>query len=94
VDWHRQRLGRRQARFDGAVYKQAPNLLVGDDTDQVVDVYAPIAQGAALFVGFSDLRLEGDDPFETWLEVTHREPPLVSGQSRPSLALLINSCQH
>ncbi|MGX1252034.1 hypothetical protein RKD48_004545 [Streptomyces ambofaciens] len=29
--------------------------------DQVLDVDAAVAKGAALLVGFGDLRLEGDD---------------------------------
>ena len=63
---HRQRVrfGRGQARFEVAVHQQAPDLLVGDRTDEVLDVDAAVAQGATLFIGLCDLGGKGDDAFE------------------------------
>ena len=54
-----------QAGFEVAVDQQAPDLLVGDPADEILDVYAAVAQRAALFVGLGDLGFEGDYPFES-----------------------------
>ena len=54
-----------ESGFEVAVHQQAPDLLVGDPADEILDVYAPVAQRAALFVGLGDLGFEGDDPFES-----------------------------
>ena len=59
----------RQARFEAAVDQQAPDLLVGDAADQVLDVDAAVAQRATLFVGLGDLGGEGDDAFEARLDL-------------------------
>ncbi len=68
---HRQRVrfGGRQARLEAAVDQQAPDLLVGDHADQVLDVDAAVAQRATLFVGLGDLGGEGDDAFEARLDL-------------------------
>ena len=68
---HRQRVwfGRRQARFEVAVHKQAPDLLIGHGSDQVLDVYAAVAQRATLFVRLGDLGGEGDDAFQARLDL-------------------------
>ena len=62
---HRQGVGfgGGQPRFEVAVNQQSPDLLVGDKTDQALDVHAAITQRTALFVGLGDLGFEGNDPF-------------------------------
>ena len=50
--------------------------------DELLDVDAAIAEGAALAVGLGDLGLDGDDAFETRLEVAHRTP-FVEASGRP-----------
>ena len=52
-----------QAGLEAAVDEQAPDLLVGDRADQVLDVDAAVAQRATVFVGLCDLGGEGDDAF-------------------------------
>ena len=52
-----------------AVDQQAPHLLEGDLADEVLDVDAAVAQRAALAVGLGDFGGEGDDAFETGLDV-------------------------
>ena len=39
--------------------------------DELFDVDAAVAKRTALAVGLRDLGLDGDDSFETWLEVVH-----------------------
>ena len=63
------RFGGRQARFEAAVDEQAPDLLVGDRPDEVLDVDAAVAQRAALSVGLGDLGREGDDALEARLDL-------------------------
>ena len=75
VDRDRERLGGRQAGVEGAVDEQAPDVAEGDVADQVLDVDAAVAQGAALLVRFGDLRLERDDSFEPGYEVGHQAAP-------------------
>ena len=70
ADGQRVRFGRRQARFEVAVDEQAPDLLVGDGADEVLDVDAAVAQRAAVFVGLGDLGGEGDDAFEARLDLS------------------------
>ena len=65
----RVRFGRGQAGLEAAVDQQAPDLLVGDGADEVLDVDAAVAQRAALFVGLGDLGGEGDDAFEARLDL-------------------------
>ena len=65
----RVRFGGRQAGFEVAVDEQAPDLLVGDGADEVLDVDAAVAQRATLFVGLGDLGGEGDDAFEARLDL-------------------------
>jgi hypothetical protein len=43
--------------------------------DQILDVDAPVPQGAALLVRFGDLRLESYDSFEPGYEVGHQAAP-------------------
>ncbi|MCZ0980751.1 hypothetical protein O1L60_22025 [Streptomyces diastatochromogenes] len=45
-------------------------------TDEVLDVDPAVAEGAALLVGFGDLRLERDDSLEPGYEVGHQAAPL------------------
>ena len=40
--------------------------------DELLDVDAAVAEGAALAVGLGDLGLDGDDAFEARLEVARR----------------------
>jgi hypothetical protein len=56
-------------RFQVPVHEQAPHLLVGDHPDEVFDVDAAVAQRTALFVGLGYLRGEGNDSFESRLNL-------------------------
>ena len=56
--------GGRHAGLEGVVHEQAPDLLERDGADEVLDVVAAVAEGAALLVGLGDLGGEGDDAFE------------------------------
>ena len=83
----RERLGGRQPGVEGAVDEQPPDVAERDVTDQILDVDAPVPQGAALLVRFGDLRLERDDSFETrykaGVEVGHQAAPhAVAPRSR------------
>ena len=75
VDRDGERLGRRQPGVELAVDQQAPDVAERDLADQVLDVDAAVAEGAALLVGFGDLRLERDDSFESGYEVGHQAAP-------------------
>src|SRR5690606_9860485 len=46
---------------------------------QILDVDAPVPEGAALLVRFGDLRLERDDSFEPGYEVGHLAAPCEMG---------------
>jgi len=63
------RFRRRQAGFELSVHQQAPHLLVGDGSDEVLDVDAAVAQRATLSVGLRDLGREGDDSLEARLDL-------------------------
>ncbi len=65
----RVRFGGRQAGFEAPVDEQAPDLLVGDRADQVLDVDAAVAQRATVFVRLGDLGGEGDDAFQARLDL-------------------------
>src|SRR5947208_2734620 len=67
----RMRDGGRKPRLEPPVDEQAPDALVADRADEVLDVDAAIAQRPALPVGLGDLRREGDDAFESGLHVGH-----------------------
>jgi hypothetical protein len=69
-------LGGGQAGVEGAVDEQAPDVAERDLADEVLDVDAAVAEGAALLVGFGDLRLERDDSLEPGYEVGHLAAPL------------------
>ena len=69
VHGQRERLGRRQPGVELVVHEQAPHVAEGHPPDQVVDVDPAVAKGAALPVGFGDLRLEGDDALQPRSEV-------------------------
>jgi len=77
VHRQRERLGRRQTRVELAVDEQAPDVAERHVADEVLDVHAAVAQGAALPVGLGDLGLEGDDAFQARLEglVSHGAAP-------------------
>src|SRR6266540_4252953 len=64
-------LGSGHARLEGIVDEETPDLLVGHLPHELLDVDPAIAEGAAFPVRLGDLRLEGDDPLEPWLEVVH-----------------------
>ena len=53
------------------VDEQPPDVLVRVVADELLDVDAAVAERAALAVGLGDLRLDGDDALEPWLEVVH-----------------------
>ena len=53
------------------VDQEAPDFLVGHRADELLDVDPAIAQCTAVPIGLGDLRLEGDDPLEAWLELVH-----------------------
>ena len=65
----RLRVGHR--RVDVVVDQQAPDLLVRNLADELLDVDAAVAERAALAVRLGDLRLDGDDPLEPRLEIVH-----------------------
>ena len=67
ADRQRVGLGRWQARQEGAVDQQAPDVLVGNLADQILDIDTAVAQRAAFFVGLRDLGREGDHAFEAGL---------------------------
>ena len=58
-------------------YQPLLDITAEEARDQLGDVDAAVAQGAALPVGFGDLGLDGDDAFETRDEVGH--PVLLWG---------------
>src|SRR5207244_5041898 len=62
-------LGGRKTGLEAAVDEQAPDLLVRDLADEVLDVHAAVAQRAAGLVGLGDLGGEGDDAFQARLDV-------------------------
>ena len=63
------------------VDEQAPDLLVGDLADEVLDVDAAVAQRAALAVGLGDLGGEGDDALEAGLDFAHGSLSLSGAQA-------------
>ena len=71
ADRQRIRYRRRQARLEGPVDEQAPDLLVGHAADELLDVDAAVAQRAALPVGLGDLGGEGDDALQAGLDFGH-----------------------
>ena len=64
-------LGARHPGVEAVVDEEAPDLLVGDVADELLDVDSAVAERAAFLVGLGDLRLEGDDALEARLEVVH-----------------------
>ena len=62
----------RQPRFEAPVDEQAPDLLVGDRSHEILDVDAAVAQRAAVAVGLGDLGREGDDALEARLDLLCR----------------------
>ena len=72
MNWDRVGLGGRQPGREGIIDEQAPDRRVGDMADEFLDVDSAVPERAALFVGFGDFGLEGDDAFKSWLEVRHR----------------------
>ena len=57
--------GRRQPRLVLPVHEQAPDLLVRDVADEILDVDPAVAERAALLVGLGDLSVERDHSLET-----------------------------
>src|SRR5439155_26881157 len=66
------RLRVRHLRVEVVVDQEPPDILVRVVPDEVFDVDAAVAERAAFTIGLGDLRLDGDDPLEAWLEVAHR----------------------
>jgi hypothetical protein len=60
---HRQGVGLswQQAFFEISIDQESPDVSKGNLADEIFDVDAPKAEGPAVSIGFSDLRLEGDD---------------------------------
>jgi len=58
-------LRERQAGLEGSVHEQSPDPLVGDVSDQLLDVDAPVSQRAAVAVGLGDLGREGDHALQS-----------------------------
>ena len=71
VHGDREGLGRRQTWVELVVDEESPHVAVGHPTDEVLDVDAAVAQGAAFFVWLGNLGLEGDDTLESRHEVRH-----------------------
>ena len=57
---------------EGTVDEQTPDVLERHPADQILDVDAAIAQCRALLVRFGDLGVEGNDTFETVLNLALR----------------------
>ena len=91
VHRQRERLGRRQAGVELPVDQQAPDVAEADVADELLDVDAAVAEGAALLVRLGDLRLEGDDALEAGLEqrlVGHVAAPQLRGVYLVSVPIL------
>src|SRR6478736_2336623 len=80
MDRDRIRLGGRQPGRERIVDEETPDVPVRDMADQFLDVNAAVPERAAFLVRLGDFRLEGDDPFKSWLEVRHRR--FLSSSSR------------
>jgi pyridoxamine 5'-phosphate oxidase len=71
----RERLGRWQAGLELVVDEQPPHVAERHAADELGDVHPSVPQGTAGAVRFRDLRLDGDDAFETRDVLGHRGPP-------------------
>src|SRR5262249_54840954 len=60
-----------QAGGELVVDEQPPHVPIRDVADEFLNVDAPVAERAALLVGFGDLRLECDDALEPRHKVRH-----------------------
>ena len=56
-------------RLEALVDEEAPDLLVRDLADELLDVHASVTKRASVAIRLGDLGLDGDDAFETRLEV-------------------------
>ena len=74
ADRERMRLGRREAGLVAAVDQEPPDLLERHAPDEVLDIDAAVAEGAALLVGLGDFSLEGDYALEAGLDLAQRAP--------------------
>jgi hypothetical protein len=63
VNWEWEWLRWWKPWIKGIINEQSPNISKADATDEIVDIDAPVAKGAALFIGFGDRRFKGDDAF-------------------------------
>jgi hypothetical protein len=61
VDRNREGLGGRQAGVELVVDEEAPDIAVGDPSDEVFDVNAAVAQCSSVAIGLCDLGLERDN---------------------------------
>src|SRR5262249_29872630 len=66
------------------VDEQSPDVLVWVVADELLDVDAAVAERAALAVRLGDLRLDGDDAFESRLEVVVTAHRTSNSISRPT----------
>ena len=71
--------GRRQVVVD----EEAPDVLVRELPDELLDVDPAVAERAAVPVGLGDLRLDGDDALEARLELAHPTPSRRGRSFRP-----------
>jgi hypothetical protein len=76
------RLGLGHPRIEALVHEQSPHLLVGHLAHELLDVDAAVAERAAFLVGLGDLGLDGDDAFESRLEVRDLAHPAGRYQAR------------
>jgi hypothetical protein len=67
---------------------QAPDVLEGDASDQVLDVDAAVAQRRPLLVGFGDLRPERDDAFQTVLDLAHADSSVTLVRVSPPVLIM------
>ena len=63
------RIRLRHARLEALVDEEAPDLLVRNVADELLDVDAAVPERATLAIRLGDLRLDRDDAFESRLEV-------------------------
>ena len=81
----RVRSGRLQPRLRLVVDEKPPHLLERSDADKVFDVDPAVAERPTVAVGLRDLRLEGNNAFQSRLELAHRSPHSTTTRSPGTL---------
>ena len=74
--------GSRHRRGEVVVDEQAPDVLVREVADEILDVDAAVPERASVPIWLGDLGLDSDNTLETRLELAH--PLLVVGADRPT----------